>query len=407
MNGMENMETVVSGGVCAPEGFLAGAITCGIKRPDLPKKDLALIASETPCTAAAVFTKNQVAAPPVRLSRKRLLEGAPRAIVANSGNANAATGARGLEDAEEMCALAAAELGLAPEDIFVCSTGIIGKPMPMERIRGRFGDLGRALGRAGSEAAAEAIMTSDTRPKEFAVEIEGGIRIGGIAKGAGMIRPDMATMLAFLTTDAEIDRESLQSATVEAVNQSFNRITIDGDTSTNDTVIVLANGRKGAVSTGAFQRGLNRVMLELAHRIVADGERVTKFVTVEVQGGRTDGDARAVADAVANSNLCKASWNGEDPNWGRILHAVGYAKAEIREENVAIFFDDLQATRAGLATETPLLDLIAVVRQPRFRVTVDLGLGEGRAVVYSSDLSPEYVDFNRREYSLVNQKAEA
>jgi glutamate N-acetyltransferase/amino-acid N-acetyltransferase len=148
-------------------------------------------------------------------------------------------------------------------------------------------------------------------------------------------------------------------------------------------------------------------MLELAHRIVADGERVTKFVTVEVQGGRTDGDARAVADAVANSNLCKASWNGEDPNWGRILHAVGYAKAEIREENVAIFFDDLQATRAGLATETPLLDLIAVVRQPRFRVTVDLGLGEGRAVVYSSDLSPEYVDFNRREYSLVNQKAEA
>jgi glutamate N-acetyltransferase/amino-acid N-acetyltransferase len=212
-------------------------------------------------------------------------------------------------------------------------------------------------------------------------------------------------MLAFLTSDAEIDRESLQAATVEAVNQSFNCITIDGDTSTNDTVIVLANGRGGSVSPEAFQEGLNRVMLELAHRIVADGERVTKFVTVEVKGGRSDEDARAVADAVANSNLCKASWNGEDPNWGRILHAVGYAKAEILEEKVDIFFDQLQATRGGLATETPLLDLIAIVRQPKFHVTIHLNLGEGRATVYSSDLSPEYVDFNRREYSLVNQKS--
>jgi glutamate N-acetyltransferase/amino-acid N-acetyltransferase len=220
-----------------------------------------------------------------------------------------------------------------------------------------------------------------------------------------MIRPDMATMLAFLTTDAEVDRETLQAAAVEAVNQSFNCITIDGDTSTNDTVIVLANGRKGKVSREAFQQGLNRVMLELAHRIVADGERVTKFVTVEVKGARSDSDARAVADAVANSNLCKASWNGEDPNWGRILHAVGYAKAEILEERVSIFFNHLQATREGLATETPLLDLIEIVRQPRFQITIDLNLGEGHAVVYSSDLSPEYVDFNRREYSLVNQKA--
>jgi glutamate N-acetyltransferase/amino-acid N-acetyltransferase len=395
----------IPGGVCAPEGFLAGAISCGIKRPDLPKKDLALILSESPATAAAVFTKNQVAAPPVRLSRQRLATGAPRAIVANSGNANAATGEQGMRDAEEMCALAAAELGMAAEDVFVCSTGIIGKPMPMERIRSRFGDLRQALSRAGSESAAEAIMTSDTRPKEFAVEIEGGIRIGGIAKGAGMIRPDMATMLAFLTTDAEVDRETLQAAAVEAVNQSFNCITIDGDTSTNDTVIVLANGRKGKVSREAFQQGLNRVMLELAHRIVADGERVTKFVTVEVKGARGDSDARAVADAVANSNLCKASWNGEDPNWGRILHAVGYAKAEILEERVSIFFNHLQATREGLATETPLLDLIEIVRQPRFQITIDLNLGEGHAVVYSSDLSPEYVDFNRREYSLVNQKA--
>jgi glutamate N-acetyltransferase / amino-acid N-acetyltransferase len=309
-----------------------------------------------------------------------------------------------MRDAERMAALAASELGIQPGDVFVCSTGIIGKPMPMERIEGRFGELLQAMNDHGSEAAAEAIMTSDTRPKEFAVEIAGGVRIGGIAKGAGMIRPDMATMLAFLTTDAEIDRESLQAATVEAVNQSFNCITIDGDTSTNDTVIVLANGRGGPVSREAFQEGLNCVMLELAHRIVADGERVTKFVTVEVTGGRSDAEARAVADTVANSNLCKASWNGEDPNWGRILHAVGYAKAEILEEKVDIFFDQLQATQGGLATETPLLDLIAIVRQPKFHVTIHLNLGEGRATVYSSDLSPEYVDFNRREYSLVNQK---
>lgn len=397
--------TPIEGGVCAPQGFLAGGITCGIKRPDLPKKDLALIASEAPCTAAAVFTKNQVAAPPVRLSQLRLAQGNPQAIVANSGNANAATGEPGMRDAEEMCALAAAALGLAPEDVFVCSTGIIGKPMPMERIRHRFGDLRQAMTSEGSAAAAEAIMTSDTRPKEFAVEIEGGVRIGGIAKGAGMIRPDMATMLAFLTTDAEIDRGILQAATVEAVNQSFNAITIDGDTSTNDTVIVLANGRKGPVSREVFQRGLNRVMLELAHRIVADGERVTKFVTVEVKGARNDADARAVADAVANSNLCKASWNGEDPNWGRILHAVGYAKAQIVEGKVDISFGSLAAARGGLATETPLLDLIAVVREPRFHITIDLNLGDGHAIVYSSDLSPEYVDFNRREYSLVNQKS--
>jgi glutamate N-acetyltransferase/amino-acid N-acetyltransferase len=402
---MASQSTPIPGGVCAPQGFLAGAITCGIKRPDLAKKDLALIASETPCSAAAVFTKNQVAAPPVRLSRHVLAGGTARAIVANSGNANAATGEVGMRDAERMAALAASELGIQPGDVFVCSTGIIGKPMPMERIEGRFGELLQAMSSDGSEAAAEAIMTSDTRPKEFAVEIAGGVRIGGIAKGAGMIRPDMATMLAFLTTDAEIDRESLQAATVEAVNQSFNCITIDGDTSTNDTVIVLANGRGGPVSPEAFQEGLNRVMLELAHRIVADGERVTKFVTVEVKGGRSDEDARAVADAVANSNLCKASWNGEDPNWGRILHAVGYAKAEIQEEKVDIFFDHLQATRGGLATETALLDLIAIVRQPKFHVTIHLNLGEGRATVYSSDLSPEYVDFNRREYSLVNQKS--
>jgi len=394
----------VPGGVCAPKGFLAGAITCGIKRPDLPKKDLALIASEFPCSTAAVFTKNQVAAPPVRLCRKYLAEAAPRAIIANSGNANAATGEPGMRDAEEMAALAAAQLGLSPEEVFVCSTGIIGKPMPMDRIRPRFADLHQSMSHDGSSAAAEAIMTSDTRPKEFAIEID-GIRIGGIAKGAGMIRPDMATMLAFLTTDAAIERDALQAATIAAVNQSFNCITIDGDTSTNDTVIVLANGQAGSIAPEAFQRGLNAVMLELAHRIVADGERVTKFVTVEIKGARSDADARAVADAVANSNLCKASWNGEDPNWGRILHAVGYAKAAIREESVDIFFDHLIAARGGLATATPLLDLIDVVRQAKFRVTVDLHLGTGHAVVYSSDLSPEYVDFNRREYSLTNQKA--
>jgi glutamate N-acetyltransferase/amino-acid N-acetyltransferase len=392
----------VPGGVCAPRGFLAGAITCGIKRPDSPKKDLALILAEGPATAAAVFTKNQVAAAPVRLSREHLASGAPRAILANSGNANAATGETGRRDAAEMARLAAACTGLAESDVLVCSTGIIGKPMPMERIRGRFGDLRAALSRDGSPAAAEAIMTSDTRPKECAVDA-GAFRVGGIAKGAGMIRPDMATMLAFITTDAALSREALQTATALAADRSFNRITIDGDTSTNDTVIVLASGLAGPVDPATFQDALDAVMLELAFRIVGDGERVTKFVTVEVTGARTDRDARAVADAVANSKLVKSSWNGEDPNWGRVLHAVGYAPASIQEDRVDIDFGPLPAARHGVSADTPLPDLIEVVRQREFRVRINLNLGSGRAVVYTTDLSPEYVDFNRREYSLVNQ----
>jgi len=392
----------VPGGVCAPHGFLAGAISCGIKRPDSPKLDLAFILAEVPCTAAAVFTKNQVAAAPVRLSRRHLASGSPRAILANSGNANAATGEPGMRDAIEMAHFAATCAGLAETDVFVCSTGIIGKPMPMDRIRDRFGDLRSALSRDGSPAAAEAIMTSDTRPKECAVDA-GPFRVGGIAKGAGMIRPDMATMLAFLTTDAAVPQDVLQAATVRATDRSFNRITIDGDTSTNDTVIVLASGVAGPVDADVFQAALDAVMLELAFRIVGDGERVTKFVTVEVAGARSDTDARAVADAVANSKLVKASWNGEDPNWGRVLHAVGYAAAEVREDRVDIDFGPLPAARNGVSADTPLLDLIEVVRHREFRVRVNLNLGSGHALVYTTDLSPEYVDFNRREYSLVNQ----
>ncbi len=401
----DSLFTSIDGGVCAPLGFASSGLACGIKEPGSPKRDLALIVSDRPCVAAATFTKNRVPAAPVLLSRRHLETGAPRAIVANSGNANACTGARGMEDAVEMTRRTAETLGLQPEDVFVASTGIIGMPLPMERLRSRFGELAAALQTADSNAAAEAIMTSDTRPKQVAIELEaGGCRIGGIAKGAGMIRPDMATMLAFITTDVALDPSSLRQVTLEAVEDSFNAITIDGDMSTNDTVFVLANGAAGSVDRETFRAGLKVVMLELAKKIVRDGERVTKMVEVRVQGAASPAEARNVANAVANSNLVKASWNGEDPNWGRVIHAVGHADAQIDPNRIDIRFGPHLAARDGLDAGTPLDHLIPVVQAREFSITIDLKLGSGEARVFSSDLSPEYVDFNRAEYALLRNR---
>ncbi len=404
---------VIEGGVCAPQGFKAGAIACGIKNPAVERLDLALIYSDFPTVGAAVYTQNQVCAAPVRLSASYLKSAEPRAIIANSGNANACTGPEGLINARTMTAATAKALGLKQREVQVCSTGIIGVPLPIDRIEPRIPELVASLGCEG-EGAARAIMTSDTRPKEIAVQVKIGdvkVRIGAIAKGAGMINPHMATMLCFVTTDVAISKAEIVAATKEAVDLSFNRITVDGDMSTNDTVIVMANGQagnktitRGGEGSAEFREALTEVMLELAKRIVSDGERVTKLVEVQVRGAASNLDAERVARAVANSKLVKCSWNGNDPNWGLILHAVGYSGARVKEEMVNIHLNGVIVTQNGLSANTDGEKLIAAVSGPEFTVCIDLNLGRGAFTIYTSDLSPEYVDFNRTEYSAVKKK---
>ncbi len=409
---MGNKIKCIEGGVCAPLGFKVGAIACGIKNPAVERLDLALIYSEFPTVGAAVYTQNQVCAAPVRLSASYLKSTEPRAIIANSGNANACTGPRGMIDARTMTATAAKALGLKQREVQVCSTGIIGVPMPMDRIEHRIPELAANL-HCDSDAAARAIMTSDTHPKSISVSVKIGdtkVKIGAIAKGAGMINPHMATMLCFVTTDAAISKAEIVAATREAVDQSFNRITVDGDMSTNDTVIVMANGQagnktitRGGEGSAEFRDALCQVMLHLAKRIVSDGERVTKLVEVHVRGAASNLDAERVARAVANSKLVKCSWNGNDPNWGRILHAVGYSGARVKEEMVNIHLNGVIVTQNGLSAGTDGEKLIAAVSGPEFTVCIDLNLGKGECIIYTSDLSPEYVDFNRTEYSAVKK----
>lgn len=401
---------VIDGGVTAAKGFRANAVTAGVKNPTAERLDLMLIASDTPCVTDGVFTTNAVKAAPVRLCQQNLKLGSDiRAIVANSGNANACTGLTGIHHAKAMTKGVAEKLGLKMRQVMVGSTGIIGMVMPVERITAKIGLLVDGLAEDGSEKAAAAIMTSDTKPKTFSIEVpcsKGSFRIGGIAKGAGMICPNMATMLCFITTDAKVSKSELQKALRHGVDHSFNRITIDGDTSTNDTVIVMSNGqadapaiKRGSEEAQLFRCALHKVMLELAKMIVGDGERVTKFVEIRVRNARTHDDARRVAETVAKSTLVKCSWHGSDPNWGRVIHAVGYSGARIREELVDIYFGGLLAAKGGLATQTPMAEMEKVVREPRFNVTIDLNLGTANYVVYTSDLSEEYVDFNASEYN--------
>jgi glutamate N-acetyltransferase/amino-acid N-acetyltransferase len=410
---MSKKVKVIEGGICAPKGFQSAAISCGIKNPAVERLDLALIYSEHPTVGSAVYTQNQVCAAPVRLSSSNLKTAEPRAIIVNSGNANACTGHAGMVNARAMSTATAKALGLKQREIQVCSTGIIGVQMPIERIEPRIAGLAALLGTDG-DPAARAIMTSDTMPKSVAVSVKIGdvkVRIGAIAKGAGMINPHMATMLCFVTTDAAISKAEITAATREAVDCSFNRITVDGDTSTNDTVIVMANHQagnktitRGGEGSAEFRAALGEVMLILAKRIVADGERVTKLVEVTVRGAASNLDAERVARAVANSKLVKCSWNGNDPNWGRIIHAVGYSGARVKEEMINIHLNGVLAAQNGLTAATDIDKLSGAVSGPEFTVGIDLNIGRGEFTVYTSDLSPEYVLFNREEYSLNRKK---
>jgi glutamate N-acetyltransferase/amino-acid N-acetyltransferase len=321
-----------------------------------------------------------------------------------------------MEDARSMADQAATAMGLLRREVLVASTGIIGVPLPMGRLSPGIPKAVEALNRSrkNGAAAARAIMTSDTVEKEVAVstEISGAkIVIGAIAKGAGMINPNMATMLCFITTDADIDKEELQRATSLAVEDSFNRITIDGDMSTNDTVLVMANGaagnrkiQKGKPGSRQFREALTEVMLRMAKKIVSDGERVTKLVEVNVAGAANLADAEKVARAVCTSSLVKSSWNGNDPNWGRIIHAIGYSEAKLRPETIDIYFGGICAAKGSLATEVPYRELVKVVSKREFCVCINLNVGRSAYAMYASDLSPEYVDFNRSEYSALTHK---
>ncbi|MDB6035235.1 MAG: Arginine biosynthesis bifunctional protein ArgJ [Verrucomicrobiales bacterium] len=426
---------IIPGSITAPSGFLGAAVFCDIKRLGTgkgsnkgKKRDLALIVSEVPATVAGMFTTNQICAAPVKVCAERVRGGEAQAIVVNSGNANACTGKQGMKDAYEMTAILGRELHMPEQHIMVGSTGRIGVTMPMENLKRGILDAAWQLNSTvkNADAVAEAIMTSDTRPKQIAIELQVGgkrVRVGGICKGAGMIQPGMsatgkrpaaapqglhATMLCFITTDVAIEAKALQACLQEAVAVSFNRITVDGDMSTNDTVLVLANGlaenavlKKGSKDLAVFQEALSHVCLELAKKIVRDGEGVTRFVTIRVNGARNFADADAAVRAVGNSSLVKTSWFGGDPNWGRIIDALGYSPAKIVEEKVDIAYAApgskklVYSLKRGQPASTPFKTLCQIAAEKEFELHINLNLGKGSAVLYAADLTEEYVDFNK------------
>jgi glutamate N-acetyltransferase/amino-acid N-acetyltransferase len=383
------------------QGFKAAGMHVGLKKDG--GLDLGLIYSETPAAAAAVFTRNQVQAAPVMLDQQRIASGRARAVIVNSGNANCCTGARGMRDAERMGAAAATALDIEPADVLVASTGVIGQPLPVEKIEAALPALSRQLSPDGFADLARAIMTTDTEPKQVArIGVAGGgeYNIVAVAKGAGMIRPDMATMLCFVCTDAEVPSASLDQALRRAVEASFNCISIDGDTSTNDTVILMANGQSGArLATAADQQGfaalLEDALLELARWIVRDGEGVNKTVEIRVRGARTPDEARRVADTIAHSPLVKTAFFGQDANWGRILAAAGRAGVPLDPNRLDLFFDDVRmvAEGAGCGPEVEAR-ATAVLKQPAFTVTLDLNQGRETARLLTCDFSLDYVRIN-------------
>jgi glutamate N-acetyltransferase/amino-acid N-acetyltransferase len=381
--------------VTAAAGFVAGGIASGIKETGAP--DLALVATEdrTPAIAAGVFTTNLAEAAPVQISKQHLVDGRAAAVVLNSGNANAATGERGRADARRMCALAADGLGVDARDVLVCSTGLIGIPLPKTALEAGIPKLSAALSTAGGLDAAQAILTTDTVAKE-AVATVGDVTIGGMAKGAAMLSPAMATMLSVITTDATIDHAALQRALASAVSESFDCLIVDGARSTNDTVLVLAGGKQEEVAPHAFADALTEVCGELAEQMARDAEGATKFVQVDVVGARSDGDARLAARGVAGSQLVQCSLNGEDPYWGRIVSELGASGAVIDPERVEISYGAVAVCRGGVACDHDAAALARVMTAHDIEIRCDLHLGHGVARVLTTDLSHEYIDENRR-----------
>ena len=408
------MQHLVNGTVTSPIGFQATAVAAHLKYPD--RSDLALIVSEMDCSATAVFTKNQVVAAPVVVDRATLKANNShiRAVLINSGNANASTGQPGLDNARQSQALVATAVGCAANEVLVMSTGVIGVQMPMARLQAGITAAGQALRQsraedlaAGGLAVARAIMTTDTRPKHLAVQIDmpgGLVTIGGMAKGAGMIHPNMATMLSLITSDAAIAPDMLAGMLKTAVNHSFNRISIDGDTSTNDTVLLLANGASGVAvdnhdSAVLFGEALTALCAELARMIVKDGEGATKFVEIVVSGAETAVDAHTVANTIATSPLVKTAFAGGDANWGRILAAAGRAGVPFDQYRTQLWVgvqhtDELQLVSQGTPTDYQEREAAAIFNQPEFKIRLDLGRGDAHETVWTCDLSHDYVAIN-------------
>jgi len=394
------VKNVNGGTVTSPQGFLAGATNASIKTKG--GLDLGILCSERPCVAVGMFTINKVKAAPVVWSQGRVATGKAQAIVVNAGCANACTGEPGLEDVAEMAKLAAKKLKLKAENVLVASTGVIGQRLPMERIAAGLKDI--SLSVDGGHELAKAIMTTDTFPKEIAVAAsDGSFTIGGIAKGAGMIHPNMGTMLCFIATDASVDRAVLDKALRQAVDVSFNMVTIDGDTSPNDTVVVLANGKAGRVESGTkaekeFQAALTEVCTYLARCIARDGEGATKLIEVKVEKALSLADARAAARTIVGSPLVKAAVHGCDPNWGRIIAAVGRSGCEFDEVKIDLFLNNICVVRGGVAHYFDKKEVSLLMSGTEVSVQVSLNLGEWQATAWGCDLSAEYVSMNA-EYS--------
>jgi len=380
--------------VTAAQGFVAAGCHAGIKRR---RYDMALIATEDgrPVPTAAVFTRNKFVAPPVVLDRERLRAngGQAAAVVVNSGNANAGTGKAGLADAEKMCAATAAALGTAAQDVLVCSTGIIGTPLPMAPILAAIPKLAKKLSVDHAEEAARGILTTDHKPKQ--VVIRGStFTLGGMAKGCGMIAPDMATMLAFLTTDAQVSRAVLQRILAEATEATFNTLNVDGATSTNDTAMLMASGRRGKPEMGEFTDAVHRACADLTMQMALDAEGMTRIVELRVTGAASDGEARIAAKAIAENNLVKCSWHGGDPYWGRLLAAAGSSGVAFKTEKSRVTYGGVVVAKGGTAVAHDGPALAEHMALQRIAIEVHLGAGRGSAVTIGIDLGPGYIKEN-------------
>jgi len=394
-------EIIETGTVTSPDGFSAGAIFAGIKANTKTGFDLGILYSKVPCNTAAVFTKNKIKAAPVLLSQERLKLGKAAAVVANSGCANACTGEQGMTDAKDTTKAVAVHLGIAPEDVLVASTGVIGRMLPMDLIKASIPLI--KVSPDGGHDFARAIMTTDTVMKEIAIRVTAGgnkFVIGGAAKGAGMIHPDMATMLCFLTTDAEVDIEFLRKALKKAVDVSFNMISVDGDTSTNDTVILMGNGQsenepitEDSKYAKAFQQALDRVCIYLAKQVAADGEGATKLIELTVNGAKTTAEARKIARTVVTSPLVKTAVYGNDPNWGRIIAAAGRSGVEI-DENINLFIGNIIVLKAGRPQNLNLDKAQAALKKKEVLIEIQLNAGDATATAWGCDLTEEYIKIN-------------
>ena len=397
------MDVIADGNVCAPRGFRAAGALGGIKA-ESTKLDVALVASDRIASAAAVYTTNRVQAAPLHLCREYLQDGKAHAVVLNSGNANACTGDQGLDNARAMSVQVGQGLGVRSEDVLVCSTGVIGVQLDMDAVQNGIAGVLSGLQDDGGDDAAVAIMTTDTKPKTSALSLKIGdeiVHVGGMSKGSGMIAPNMATMLGVITTDANVPPNLLREILSLAVKRSFNCITVDGDMSTNDTVIALANGAAGGPplepntsSSAALAEAIEMVCRDLARQIARDGEGATKLVSIEVVGAASEDEARQVGLSVANSNLVKTAVFGRDPNWGRILCAMGYAGVPMDPQNVAVYLCDTQIYGSGSGLPFDHKALVEAMSAADIPIVIDLASGTARAEIFTCDLSYDYVRIN-------------